>query len=102
MTHRDRAGEPAAGELVGASESLDDVPYRPRLPCYPPGGPPGGPTHRPPDLYGSLSALLDIISPVLGPGQGGLVNLSLPIRDLQCCGAKIPLPRRIARSYVPE
>ncbi|MCZ6770835.1 MAG: hypothetical protein O7G83_02455 [Proteobacteria bacterium] len=31
-----RAGEPAAGELMGASESLDDAPLRPRLPSYPP------------------------------------------------------------------
>ena len=68
MTHRDRAGEPAAGESVGASESLDDpsstaaaLPlrrvdalHRPRLPSYPP----VGPTDRLPDLYGSLSTLL--------------------------------------------
>ena len=51
-----RAGEPAGGESVGASESLDDVPHRPRLPSYPP----VGPTDRLPDLYGSLSALLGI------------------------------------------
>jgi len=50
MTPRDRAGDPAAGESVGASESLDDVPHRPRLPSYPPGGPPGGPMDRLPDL----------------------------------------------------
>ncbi len=37
-----------------ASESLDDAPHRPRLPCYPP----VGPSDRLPDLYGSLSALL--------------------------------------------
>ena len=48
-----RAGEPAAGESVGASESLDDAPHRPRRPSYPP----VGPTDRPPDLYGSLSTL---------------------------------------------
>ncbi len=41
-----------------ASESLDDVPHRLRLPSYPPLDPPGGPTDRLPDLYGSLSALL--------------------------------------------
>ncbi len=35
MTHRDRAGEPAVGELVRASESLDDVPQDPRRPSYP-------------------------------------------------------------------
>ena len=49
MTHRDRAGdpsgqragrreaagEPAAGESVGAAGSLDDVPHRPRLPSCP-------------------------------------------------------------------
>ncbi len=46
-----RAGEPAVGESVRASESLDDVPHRPRLPSYPP----VGPTDRLPDLYGSLS-----------------------------------------------
>ncbi len=51
-----RAGEPAAGESVGASESLDDVPHRPRLPSYPP----VGPTHRLPDLYGSLSRTFGI------------------------------------------
>ncbi|MEE8500150.1 MAG: hypothetical protein V3S27_06210, partial [Kiloniellales bacterium] len=65
-----RAGEPAAGESVRASESLDDppsaaaalplrrvdVPQDPRLPS----DPPLGPTHRPPDLYGSLSTLLGI------------------------------------------
>ena len=56
MTHRDRAGEPSAGESVGASESLDDAPHRPRLPSYPP----VGPTDRLRDLYGSLSALLGI------------------------------------------
>ncbi len=56
MTHRDRAGEPAPGESVGASESLDDVPQDPQLPSYPP----VGPTDRLPDLYGSLSALLGI------------------------------------------
>ncbi len=39
-----------------ASESLDDVPHRPRLPSYPP----LGPTDRLPDLYGSLSTLLGI------------------------------------------
>ncbi len=41
-----RAGEPAAGESVGASESLDDVPQDPRLPSYP--------ADRPRDLYESL------------------------------------------------
>ncbi len=51
-----RAGEPATGEWVGASESLDDVPQDLRLPCYPP----IGPTHRLPDLYGSLSTRLGI------------------------------------------
>ncbi len=65
-----RAGEPAAGDSVGASESLADpssaaaalplrrvdVPHRPRLPSYPP----LGPTDRLSDLYGSLSALLGI------------------------------------------
>ncbi len=35
-----------------ASESLDDVPHRPRLPSYP--------ADRLPDLYGSLSTLLGI------------------------------------------
>ncbi len=40
-----------------ASESLDDVPHRPRLPS----DPPLGPTHRLPDLYGSLSTLLGIM-----------------------------------------
>ena len=39
-----------------ASESLADVPHRPRLPSYPPVGPPD----RLPDLYGSLSTLLGI------------------------------------------
>ena len=39
-----------------ASESLADVPHRPRLPSYPP----IGPTDRLPDLYGSLSTLLGI------------------------------------------
>ncbi len=37
-----------------ASESLADVPHRPRLSSYPP----VGPTDRLPDLYGSLSTLL--------------------------------------------
>ncbi len=53
-----RAGEPAAGESVRASESLDDVPQDPRLPSYPP----LGPTDRLRDLYGSLSARLGISS----------------------------------------
>ncbi len=48
MTHRDRAGEPAVGELVRASESLDDVPQDPRRPSYPP----AGPTDRPGDQPG--------------------------------------------------
>ncbi len=69
-----RAGEPAAGESVRASESLADpssaaaalplrrvdVPQDPQLPSYPPVGPPVGPTGRLPDLYGSLSTLLGI------------------------------------------
>ncbi len=76
----DRAGEPAAGESVRASESLDDpssaaaalplrrvdVPQDPRLPSYPPVGPPGGPTDRLPDLYGSLSAFLGMSLPCFG------------------------------------
>ncbi len=41
-----------AGESVGASESLDDVPHRPRPPSYP--------AERLHDLYGSLSTLLGI------------------------------------------
>ncbi len=49
-----RTGEPAVGESVGASESLDDVPQDPRLPSYPP----VGPTDRLHDLYGSLSTRL--------------------------------------------
>ncbi len=51
-----RAGEPAVGESVRASESLDDAPQDPRLPCYPP----GGPTDRLRDLYGSLSRTFGI------------------------------------------
>ncbi len=38
-----------------ASESLDDVPHRPRRPSYP--------ADRLPDLYGSLSTLLGISLP---------------------------------------
>ncbi len=49
-----RVGEPAAGESVGASAGLDDVPRDPRLPSYPP----VGPADRLRDLYGSLSAPL--------------------------------------------
>ncbi len=66
MTHSDRAGEPAAGESVGASESLDDpssaaaaLPLRkvdvrqdPRIASYP--------ADRLPDHYGSLSTRLGI------------------------------------------
>ncbi len=51
-----RAGEPAVGDSMGASESLADVPHRPRLPS----SPPNGPTDRRHDLYGSFSALLGI------------------------------------------
>ena len=51
-----RVGEPAAGESVQASESLDDVPQDPRLPSYLP----VGPTDRLRDLYGSLSTGLGI------------------------------------------
>ncbi len=58
MTHRDRAGEPAVGDSMGASGSLDDVPQDPRLPSYPP----LGPTDRLRDLYESLSTLLGISS----------------------------------------
>jgi hypothetical protein len=70
-----RAGEPAAGESVRASESLDDVPHRPRLASYPP----LGPTDRPHDLYGSLSALLGT-SPQ-GPLRAGpaVTNLTRPV-----------------------
>ncbi len=62
-----RAGEPAAGESVRASESLDDAPQDPRLPSYPP----VGPADRPPDLYGSLSTLFGLstrggFQPILG------------------------------------
>ncbi len=39
-----------------ASESLDDVPHRPRLPSYPP----NGPTDRLRDLNGSLSTTFGI------------------------------------------
>ncbi len=52
-----RAGEPAAGESVGASESLDDAPQDPRLPSYP--------AKSGHDLYGSLSLILGIIPKVL-------------------------------------
>ena len=51
-----RAGEPAVGESVRASESLDDVPHRLRLPSCPP----VGPADRLHDLYGSLSTLLGL------------------------------------------
>ena len=51
-----RAGEPAAGESVGASESLDHAPHRPRLSSYPP----GGPSDRLPDPYGSTSTTFGI------------------------------------------
>ncbi len=54
-----RPGKPAAGESVGASESLDDVPQDPRLPSYPP----HGPTDRLHDLYGSLSTRLGMSRP---------------------------------------
>ncbi len=57
-----RAGEPAAGESVRASESLDDVPQGPRLPSCPP----VGPADRLPDLYGSLSRTFGITA--LQPG----------------------------------
>ncbi len=53
MTHRGRAGEPAAGESVGASESLDDAPQDPRLRSYP--------ADRPRDLYESLIRTFGII-----------------------------------------
>ncbi len=46
-----------AGESVRASESLADVPHRPRLSSYPP----VGPKDRLRDLYGSLSTLLGIM-----------------------------------------
>ncbi len=63
MTHRDGFPSPQAlgkpppvGQAnrqwasVRASESLDDVPHRPRLPSCPP----LGPTDRQRDLYGSI------------------------------------------------
>ncbi len=62
-----RAGEPAVGESVRASESLADVPQDPRLSSCPPDGPTERPTDRLPDLYGSLSRTFGIIHPsVLG------------------------------------
>ena len=47
--------QPCAPSSAAAALPLRrvDVPHRPQLPCYPPGGPPGGPTDRLPDLYGS-------------------------------------------------
>ncbi len=49
-----------------ASESLADVPHRPRLPSYP--------ADRLPDLYGSLSALLGI-SPETPSNQPGIARV---------------------------
>ncbi len=63
-----RAGEPAAGDSMGAPESLDDVPHRPRLPSYPP----VDPTDRLPDLYGSLSRTFGIMA---GAGAGPPVRV---------------------------
>ncbi len=57
-----RAGEPAVGETVRASESLDHAPQDPRLPSYPP----VGPTDRLRDLYGSLSRTFGINHGALG------------------------------------
>ncbi len=54
-----RAGEPAVGESVRASESLADVPQDPQLPS----DLPVGPTVRLHDLYGSLSTVLGIKGP---------------------------------------
>ncbi len=51
-----RAGEPAVGESVGAPESLDDVPHRPRLPSYP--------ADRLRDLYGSIIRTFGITAAV--------------------------------------
>ena len=48
-----RAGEPAVGESVRASESLDDARHRPWLPSCP--------ADRPRDLYGSLLRTFGII-----------------------------------------
>ncbi len=48
-----------------ASESLADVPHRPRLPSYPP----MGPTQRLPDLYGSLSRTFGISPTAPMPGS---------------------------------
>ncbi len=53
-----RAGEPAAGESVRASGSLDDASHRLRFPSYPL----NGPSDRLPDLYGSLSRAFGISS----------------------------------------
>ncbi len=51
-----------------ASESLDDVPHRPRLASYP--------ADRLPDLYGSLSALPGISPyPIFGRGEHGSLGL---------------------------
>jgi len=86
-----RAGEPAAGESVRASESLADVPHRLRLPSYPP----VGPTHRLHDLYGSLSALLGIRphpGAVVGPFERSQVSdlgLMIILADIVARSARV-------------
>ncbi len=88
-----RAGEPAAGESVGASESLDDAPQDPRLPSYPP----VGPTDRLPDLCGSLSRTFGIIG---HPRNDVLVSYGVPhsgrelaLRANRVCRAGTPTHR---------
>ena len=58
-----------------ASESLDDVPHRPRLPSYP--------ADRPPDLYGSLSTLLGI-SPETTSNQPGIARVMESVQYGTC------------------
>ncbi len=80
------AGEPAAGESVGASASLDDVPQDPRLPSYPP----VGPSDRLPDLYGSLSTLLGI-RPLLCPRRSMRRSTSEPAASVSQARPALPL-----------
>ena len=87
-----RAGESAAGESVGASESLDDAPQDPRLPSDPPDGPP----HRPSDLYVSLSTPLGIILAGQTPDLLKAADLSGPL-----LGGHLRRGHRQARRLAP-
>ncbi len=92
-----RAGEPAAGESVGASESLADVPHRPRLPSYP--------ADRLRDLYGSISRTFgisraELFAKVLQDGHLDQPSAT-PLTKLSCARRHGPILPCLTHIFCP-